>query len=64
MSVIGSHLGPDAIVSPLGADGMGEVYRTTDTKLGREVALKILPVLFTNSAHRRSQDASPIISAA
>jgi hypothetical protein len=35
----GTRLGPYEIVAPLGADGMGEVYRATDTKLGRDVAL-------------------------
>src|SRR6266545_4803728 len=39
----GSRLGPYEIVSPLGAGGMGEVYRARDTKLDREVAIKVLP---------------------
>src|SRR5258706_10451319 len=38
----GSRLGPYEIVSPLGAGGMGEVYRARDTRLGREVAVKVL----------------------
>lgn len=38
----GTRLGPYEIVSPLGAGGMGEVYRARDTKLDREVAIKIL----------------------
>jgi eukaryotic-like serine/threonine-protein kinase len=39
----GARLGPYEIVSPLGAGGMGEVYRARDTKLDREVAIKVLP---------------------
>ena len=38
----GANLGPYKIVSPLGAGGMGEVYRARDTRLGREIALKVI----------------------
>src|SRR5246500_1280579 len=40
----GSRLGPYEVLSPLGAGGMGEVYRARDTKLDRDVAIKVLPV--------------------
>jgi serine/threonine protein kinase/Tol biopolymer transport system component len=48
----GTKLGPYEIVAPLGAGGMGEVYRARDSKLGREIALKLLSPLFTADADR------------
>ena len=48
----GARLGQYEVIAPLGSGGMGEVYRARDTKLGRDVALKILPELFTKDAER------------
>ena len=52
----GTRLGPYEIVSPLGAGGMGEVYRARDTRLDRVVAIKILPAAL--AADPRSASAS------
>jgi serine/threonine protein kinase len=48
----GVRLGPYEVVSPLGAGGMGEVYRARDTKLGRDVAIKVLPSSLTDDPER------------
>ncbi len=48
----GTKLGPYEILSPLGAGGMGEVYRARDSRLNRDVAVKILPALFSADADR------------
>ena len=48
----GTRLGPYEIVSAIGAGGMGEVYRATDTKLKRQVAIKILPPSVAADADR------------
>jgi serine/threonine-protein kinase len=50
--MIGSRLGPYEITAKLGEGGMGEVYRATDTKLKREVAIKVLPAAFTEDKER------------
>src|SRR5512132_2609065 len=51
----GIHLGPYEILTPIGAGGMGEVYRAHDTKLGRDVAIKVLPESFAHDAERTAR---------
>src|SRR6266567_4314513 len=48
----GTRLGPYEILSPLGAGGMGEVYKARDTRLDRDVAIKVLPASFSNDPDR------------
>src|SRR5438128_6306066 len=48
----GDRLGAYEIISPLGAGGMGEVYRARDPRLGRDVAIKVLPAEFSVDAAR------------
>src|SRR5580693_3238320 len=55
MRATGSKLGQYEIVGPLGAGGMGEVYRGRDAKLGRDVALKVLPEAFARDAERMAR---------
>ena len=51
----GTRLGPYEIVTPLGAGGMGEVYRARDTRLSRDVAVKMLPQIFAGSEQFRQR---------
>ncbi len=48
----GTRLGVYEVVEAIGAGGMGEVYRARDTKLGRDVAIKVLPEDFASDAER------------
>ena len=49
---LGSRLGPYEVTALIGSGGMGEVYRARDTKLGRDVALKVLPDAFAADPDR------------
>src|SRR5208283_5263402 len=48
----GTRLGPYEVLAPIGAGGMGEVYRARDTKLDREVAIKVLPAALAQDPER------------
>jgi eukaryotic-like serine/threonine-protein kinase len=48
----GTHLGPYEVVELIGAGGMGEVYRARDLRLGRDVAVKVMPASFSSDPER------------
>jgi len=58
----GSRLGPYEILAPLGAGGMGEVYRARDERLKRNVAVKVLPASFSQDADRLLRFERPLAS--
>ncbi len=53
--ISGTRLGPYEILSPIGKGGMGEVYKATDTRLDRTVAIKVLPEHLAESPERKAR---------
>ena len=51
----GSLIGPYSVTAPIGSGGMGEVWKARDTRLGRDVAIKVLPAAFSQDADRRAR---------
>ena len=62
--VSGTRLGQFEILAPLGAGGMGEVYRARDTPLGRDVALKLSSGVVTEAILARPLDGGPLMTLA
>src|SRR5687767_5607431 len=50
--IIGQRIGAYEVIGSIGAGGMGEVYRARDTRLGRDVAIKVLPAEFSGDVER------------
>ena len=57
----GTHLGSHEVTALIGQGGMGEVYRARDTKLGRDVALKVLPDVFADDPERLAGALGPCV---
>jgi len=55
MLTAGTRLGPYEVIASIGAGGMGEVYRARDTKLNRDVAIKVLPDAFAGDLDRMAR---------
>jgi serine/threonine protein kinase len=60
-SIVGQHIGPYQVLGLIGVGGMGEVYRAHDTKLGRDVAIKILPKELASAATFSSGHHAPLL---
>jgi serine/threonine protein kinase len=60
--MIGKSLGPYKILEKLGAGGMGEVYLAEDTRLGRKVAIKVLPTEFASDPERLARFEQELIA--
>src|SRR5262245_43508112 len=55
MVVVGQQIGPYQIIAPIGSGGMGEVFRAKDSRLEREVAVKVLPPQFASDPDRKAR---------
>jgi len=55
----GTHLGPYEILAPIGAGGMGEVYRGRDPRLNRDVAIKVSAAQFSERFEREARSIAP-----